>query len=85
MQRGRTVAFLGAPSSAANSLGCNEEGRKSGLAEDRVKSLVRLWRQSRPLKRDLAVSILLDVSRSTESAVSGCHSHNMTDVGHSYP
>lgn len=31
----------------------------------------RIWRQSRPLKRDLAVSILLDVSRSTESAVSG--------------
>ena len=31
----------------------------------------RIWRQTRPLKRDLAVSILLDVSRSTESAVSG--------------
>ena len=31
----------------------------------------RIWRQSRPLKRDLAVSILLDISRSTESAVGG--------------
>ena len=30
----------------------------------------RVWRQSRPLARDLAVSILLDVSRSTEGAVS---------------
>ncbi|MFN3938659.1 MAG: nitric oxide reductase activation protein NorD, partial [Gemmobacter sp.] len=30
----------------------------------------RVWRQSRPLARDLAVSILLDVSRSTESRVS---------------
>ncbi|MDT8328594.1 MAG: nitric oxide reductase D protein [Roseovarius sp.] len=29
----------------------------------------RIWRQTRPLARDLAVSILLDVSRSTESAV----------------
>ncbi|SIS90925.1 nitric oxide reductase NorD protein [Rhodobacter sp. JA431] len=31
----------------------------------------RLWKQSRPQRRDLAVSILLDVSRSTESAVAG--------------
>ncbi|MDO5630319.1 MAG: nitric oxide reductase D protein [Paracoccus sp. (in: a-proteobacteria)] len=31
----------------------------------------RIWRQSRPIERDLAVSILLDVSRSTESAVTG--------------
>jgi nitric oxide reductase NorD protein len=31
----------------------------------------RVWMQSRPVARDLAVSILLDVSRSTESAVSG--------------
>ncbi|MFV0408438.1 MAG: nitric oxide reductase activation protein NorD [Paracoccus sp. (in: a-proteobacteria)] len=31
----------------------------------------RIWRQSRPIVRDLAVSILLDVSRSTESAVTG--------------
>ena len=31
----------------------------------------RIWRQSRPETRDLAVSILLDVSRSTESAVGG--------------
>ena len=30
----------------------------------------RVWRQSRPLARDLAVSILLDISRSTEGAVS---------------
>ncbi len=30
----------------------------------------RLWRQTRPLARDLAVSILLDVSRSTEGSVS---------------
>src|SRR6056297_310403 len=29
----------------------------------------RIWRQTRPQARDLAVSILLDVSRSTESAV----------------
>jgi len=31
----------------------------------------RVWQQSRPEARDLAVSILLDVSRSTESAVTG--------------
>ncbi|SEK02898.1 nitric oxide reductase NorD protein [Cribrihabitans marinus] len=31
----------------------------------------RVWMQSRPVARDLAVSILLDVSRSTESAVTG--------------
>ncbi|WP_421848940.1 nitric oxide reductase activation protein NorD [Oricola sp.] len=31
----------------------------------------RIWRQSRAQARDLAVSILLDISRSTESAVSG--------------
>ncbi|WP_037311370.1 nitric oxide reductase activation protein NorD [Ruegeria halocynthiae] len=31
----------------------------------------RVWLQSRPVARDLAVSILLDVSRSTESAVTG--------------
>ncbi len=31
----------------------------------------RIWQQSRPEARDLAVSILLDVSRSTESAVCG--------------
>lgn len=31
----------------------------------------RIWLQSRPEARDLAVSILLDVSRSTESAITG--------------
>ncbi|MFT3691435.1 nitric oxide reductase activation protein NorD [Paenirhodobacter sp.] len=31
----------------------------------------RIWRQSRPERRDLSVSILLDVSRSTESMVTG--------------
>lgn len=31
----------------------------------------RIWRQARPEERDLAVSILIDVSRSTESAVTG--------------
>ncbi len=31
----------------------------------------RIWRATRPEARDLAVSILLDVSRSTESAVTG--------------
>ncbi len=31
----------------------------------------RIWKQSRPQNRDLAVSILLDISRSTESAVTG--------------
>lgn len=31
----------------------------------------RIWRQALPQARDLAVSILLDVSRSTESAVTG--------------
>lgn len=36
-----------------------------GTANDRV------WRQARPVARDLAVSILLDISRSTESAVEG--------------
>ena len=40
----------------------------TGEASDRV------WRQHRPERRDLAVSILLDVSRSTESAIPG-HGH----------
>ena len=31
----------------------------------------RIWQENRPQNRDLAVSILLDVSRSTESAVTG--------------
>lgn len=35
----------------------------------------RVWLQSRPQSRDLAVSILLDISRSTESAVPG-HGHD---------
>ncbi|MDQ2095123.1 nitric oxide reductase activation protein NorD [Rhodalgimonas zhirmunskyi] len=35
----------------------------------------RVWRQTRAEKRDLAVSILLDVSRSTESAIPG-HGHD---------
>lgn len=39
--------------------------RATGRGSDRI------WQQSRPEKRDLAVSILLDVSRSTESAVTG--------------
>ncbi len=39
--------------------------RAAGQGSDRI------WRQSRPVARDLAVSILLDVSRSTESAVTG--------------
>ncbi|HEX9857883.1 MAG TPA: VWA domain-containing protein [Paracoccaceae bacterium] len=39
----------------------------------------RIWRQTRPLTRDLAVSILLDVSRSTESAVPG-HGHGGRSV-----
>ena len=41
----------------------------TGQGDDRV------WRQTRPQARDLAVSILLDVSRSTESAVPG-HGHD---------
>ena len=39
--------------------------RATGQGSDRI------WRQSRPVARNLAVSILLDVSRSTESAVTG--------------
>ena len=39
--------------------------RATGRGSDRI------WQQARPQKRDLAVSILLDVSRSTESAVTG--------------
>ena len=39
----------------------------------------RIWRQTRPQARDLAVSILLDVSRSTESAVPG-HGHSGRSV-----
>lgn len=42
--------------------------RATGQGDDRI------WCQARPQKRDLAVSILLDVSRSTESAVPG-HGH----------
>ncbi|KGJ05418.1 nitric oxide reductase NorD protein [Paracoccus halophilus] len=41
------------------------ELRATGQGSDRI------WRQSRPMARNLAVSILLDVSRSTESAVTG--------------
>jgi len=39
----------------------------------------RIWRQTRPQKRDLAVSIMLDVSRSTESAIPG-HGHGGRSV-----
>ena len=39
--------------------------RATGRGSDRI------WQQARPEKRDLAVSILLDVSRSTESATTG--------------
>lgn len=39
--------------------------RATGQGSDRI------WQENRPENRDLAVSILLDVSRSTESAVTG--------------
>ncbi len=39
----------------------------------------RIWRQTRPQKRDLAVQVLLDVSRSTESAIPG-HGHGGRSV-----
>ena len=39
----------------------------------------RVWFQTRPEKRDLAVTILLDISRSTESAIPG-HGHNGRSV-----
>ena len=39
----------------------------------------RVWRQTRAERRDLAVSILLDVSRSTESAIPG-HGHDGRSV-----
>ena len=39
--------------------------RATGRGSDRI------WQQARPENRDLAVSILMDVSRSTESAVTG--------------
>ena len=39
----------------------------------------RIWRQSRAEKRDLAVTILLDVSRSTEAAIPG-HGHGGRSV-----
>ncbi|WP_137699343.1 nitric oxide reductase activation protein NorD [Marimonas lutisalis] len=39
------------------------------------ESCDRVWLQTRPEKRDLAVSILLDASRSTEAAVPG-HGHD---------
>jgi nitric oxide reductase NorD protein len=39
----------------------------------------RVWRQTRPERRDLAVSILLDISRSTESAIPG-HGHDGRSV-----
>jgi len=45
----------------------------TGEATDRV------WRQTRAERRDLAVSILLDVSRSTESALPG-HGHDGRSV-----
>ncbi|WP_374643595.1 nitric oxide reductase activation protein NorD [Tabrizicola sp.] len=43
------------------------------------ESTDRIWRQTRPERRDLAVSILLDVSRSTESAIPG-HGHDGRSV-----
>ncbi|MFO1171865.1 MAG: nitric oxide reductase D protein [Hyphomicrobiaceae bacterium] len=49
------------------------ELKVSGRSDERV------WRQLRQQKRDLAVSILLDVSRSTESQVPG-HGHNGRSV-----
>lgn len=39
----------------------------------------RIWTQVRPQKRDLAVSILLDISRSTEAALPG-HGHDGRSV-----
>lgn len=45
----------------------------AGETEDRI------WQQARPERRDLAVSILLDVSRSTESAIPG-HGHDGRSV-----
>jgi len=39
----------------------------------------RVWQQTRPQRRDLAVSILLDISRSTESVVPG-HGHEGRQV-----
>jgi len=47
--------------------------RATGQSDDRI------WKQTRPQKRDLAVSILLDISRSTESAVPG-HGHDGRSV-----
>lgn len=47
--------------------------RATGQGDDRI------WRQTRPQQRDLAVSILLDVSRSTESAIPG-HGHGGRSV-----
>ena len=47
----------------------------TGQGDDRV------WRQTRPQARDLAVSILLDVSRSTESAVPGLGHGGRTVIG----
>ncbi|MGO4908062.1 nitric oxide reductase activation protein NorD [Pseudorhodobacter sp. W20_MBD10_FR17] len=41
----------------------------------------RIWRQTRPQARDLAVSIRLDVSRSTESAVPGHGQDGRTVIG----
>ncbi|MEH6833204.1 MULTISPECIES: nitric oxide reductase activation protein NorD [Falsihalocynthiibacter] len=43
----------------------------TGLSNDRI------WRQSRPQARDLAVSILLDTSRSTQSSV---HNRQVIDI-----
>ena len=54
-----------------------EEPDLDATVQSRVGLLVsgdgsdRIWKQSRPQNRDLAVSILLDISRSTESAVTG--------------
>ncbi len=50
------------------------ELRANGAATDRI------WRQSRPVSRDLAVSILLDVSRSTESAVDGQSGRTVIEI-----
>ena len=69
----RTAALPAAEAAVEARVRARVDLLASGEGTDRV------WRQTRPERRDLAVSILLDVSRSTESAIPG-HGHDGRSV-----
>ncbi len=67
--RPRRVVLPGQPDGDDLDLDATVRSRVELLATGRGTN--RIWRSARSEERDLAVSILLDVSRSTESAVTG--------------